>query len=203
MAMQLRYSATSPFVRKVMVLAHETGLAGDIQLIPTNPWAADTDLPGTNPLGMVPALGTEDGVWLYDSPVICEFLDSRHGGRRFIPGQGPARWTTLRRQALGDGIMDALVRLRVETFMRPAELRWPFWSERQDAAIHRGVAALEAEAADLARQDWTLGEITVAVTLGYLDFRWHVDWRAEHRRLADWFDSQAARPSLTATAPRE
>lgn len=203
MAMQLRSSPTSPFVRKVMILAHELGLAGAIEEIPTNPWAADTDLPGTNPLGMVPALRTEDGAWLYDSPVICDYLDSCHFGRRFIPPQGPERWTVLRRQALGDGIMDAAVRFRVETVMRPAELRWSFWSDRQDVAIRRSLAALEGEAEDLAAADWSLGEITIAAALGYLDFRWPVDWRADHRRLAGWFDGQKSRPSLTATAPRD
>ena len=203
MAMQLRYSATSPFARKVLLLAHEAGLAADIALVPTNPWAADTDLPGSNPLGMVPALCTRDGTWLYDSPVICDYLDSLHGGRRFIPAEGPARWTVLRRQALGDGLMEAALRLRIETAMRPAELRWPFWSERQEASIRHVLTALEGEAAGLARQDWTLGEIALAAALGYLDFRWPVDWRADHRRLADWFAGQSSRPSLVATIPSE
>ncbi|HIJ62965.1 MAG TPA: glutathione S-transferase [Rhodospirillaceae bacterium] len=201
--MQLLYSATSPFARKVLLLAHETGQADAIDLIATNPWAADTDLPGTNPLGMVPALRSLDGTWLYDSPVICEYLDSLHGGRRFIPADGPARWTALRRQALGDGLMDAMVRLRIETTMRPAELRWPFWSDRQEASIRHVLAALEDEAAGLARQDWSLGELTLAAALSYLDFRWPVDWRADHRRLAAWFAVQQSRPSMVATQPRE
>ncbi|HIJ37498.1 MAG TPA: glutathione S-transferase [Rhodospirillaceae bacterium] len=202
--MLLRFSPTSPFARKVLVLAEDIGLREQIQLVPTNPWAADTDLPACNPLGMVPALGLGSGEWLYDSPVICAYLDSLHSGRRRIPDNGPSRWTALRRQALGDGLMEAGLKLRIETTMRPAALRWADWCARQDAKIRRALQALEGEVLTFPREDWTIGEITIAVALGYLDFRWpgH-DWLRDCPQLAVWSEHQKTRPCLQSTMPVE
>lgn len=200
--MKLRYSLTSPYVRKVMITAHETGVAGTIELIPTNPWAADTDLPADNPLSKVPTLITATGLQLYDSPVICEYLDSLHGGPKLFPS-GDARWAALRRQATADGILDAAVAARVESVMRPAELRWPQWSERQMAAIRRSLAALEGEVNAMEGR-FTIGEITVVCALGYLDFRCpQEDWRSSYPKLAAWYARQLDRPSVAATAPHD
>ncbi|MEK7820711.1 MAG: glutathione S-transferase N-terminal domain-containing protein, partial [Pseudomonadota bacterium] len=107
--MKLRFSPTSPYVRKVCVVALETGLFARLDLAPTNVWAADTDIGRDNPLGKVPALATDGGEVLFDSPVICEYLDSLHDGAKLFPAAGGARWTALRRQALADGILDASV----------------------------------------------------------------------------------------------
>jgi glutathione S-transferase len=120
--MQLYYSATSPYVRKVRVVAIEKGLDGDIELIEAMPWPDPSLIATQNPLGKVPALVLDDGTALYDSPVICEYLDTLGEGNRLLPPVGPARWRSLRIQALADGIMDAAVSIVLER-RRSAELR--------------------------------------------------------------------------------
>ncbi|MGH6920397.1 MAG: glutathione S-transferase N-terminal domain-containing protein, partial [Geminicoccaceae bacterium] len=107
--MQLHYSVASPFVRKVMAVAIETGMDGRLEPVnrTTTPVKPDADLVRDNPLGKIPCLVADEGAVLYDSRVICEYLDSLHDGARMFPGAGPARWTALRRQAEADGIMDA------------------------------------------------------------------------------------------------
>jgi glutathione S-transferase len=201
--MKLRYSPTSPFVRKVRIVALETGLEGLLEPVPANPWAPDSDLTKDNPLCKIPALIVGDGRTLFDSPVICEYLDSLHGGRKLFPPGGPERWAALLRQALADGILEAMVAWRVETTMRPAELRWDGWVARQTGVIARGLDVLEAEI----RPDddtFTIGEIATVCALGFIDFRQpQNDWRKSRPRLAAWFEAQGRRPSVAATVPRE
>jgi len=201
--MKLRYSPTSPYVRKVVILALETGLDARIERLKTNAWDPATDLPTDNPLGKVPALILDDGQQVYDSPVICEVLDSLHDGAKLFPPAGPARWTAIRRQALADGILDAALQVVIETIRRPAEYRWSGWVERQKAAIARGLDQLEREADALAGQ-FTIGEITIIAALGYLDFRLPGDnWQATHPKLAAWNAEMLKRPSVAATVPVE
>lgn len=201
--MKLRYSTTSPYVRKVRILLIETGLDREVELILTNPWSPDTDLANDNPLSKVPALVTDDGRHFFDSPVICEYLDSLHGGRKHFPRDGEARWAALRRLALADGMLDAAVSLRIELAMRPEALRWPWWIERQKAVLARGLDLLEADAATLSDLA-DIGEIGVVCLLGYLDFRLPQDaWRPTHPRLAGWYAAVAQRPSVVATAPHD
>jgi glutathione S-transferase len=200
--MKLRYSGASPFVRKAWILIIETGLADRVEMVATNAWAPDTDLPKDNPIGKVPTLITDDGEGLYDSPVICEYLDSLHQGAKRFPAAGPERWAALRRQALADGMLDAAVARRLETTMRPEAFRWPEWAERQKAVVTRGLAALEAEAASFSGLA-TIGEIATAAVLGYLDFRFASEpWRQDHPSLATWFDPLLERPSLVITRPQ-
>ncbi|HVI50738.1 MAG TPA: glutathione S-transferase N-terminal domain-containing protein [Candidatus Sulfotelmatobacter sp.] len=201
--MKLRYSPTSPYVRKVTILALETGLDDRIERLKTNAWDPATDLPADNPLGKVPALILDDGQQVYDSPVICEVLDSLHDGAKFFPPAGPARWTAIRRQALADGILDAALQVVIESLRRPVEYRWSGWIDRQKAAIARGLNQLEQEAADLGKQ-FTIGEVAIAAALGYLDFRQIADdWRRTHPRLAAWYAEAEKRPSVAATVPME
>lgn len=201
--MKLRYSPASPFVRKVLITARETGLEGRIETIPTNAWAPDTDLPRDNPLGKVPALVTDGGEHLYDSPVICEYLDSLHEGSKLFPPAGGARWTALRRQALADGMMDAAVSCRTETTNRPAEFRWTGWLERQGRAITRAADTLEEDVAGLSGS-FAIGEIAIVCALGYLDFRLpSLAWRQGRPRLAAWYGALESRASVAATAPHE
>lgn len=202
MPMKLRYSPTSPYVRKVLVTALECGLEDRIERVVTNAWAPDTDLVQDNPLSKVPALVTEGGEVLFDSPVICEYLDSLHGGKKLFPASGGARWNQLRLHALGDGILDAAVQVRIETFIRPEPYRWTGWVERQSAAIIRATDALEQEC-EAWGDDFLAGQIAVACGLDYVDFRAVVEWRAGHPRLAAWLDRQLARPSMAATRPPE
>jgi glutathione S-transferase len=201
MTLKLRCSTTSPYARKVTVTALETGLDGQIERILTNPWSAGTDLVKDNPLGKVPTLITETGERLYDSPVICEYLDSLHNGRKLFPAAGNARWTALRRQALADGIVDAGAAWRIETVVRPAQYCWPDWTERQSGAVFRGLDALENE--DFG-ENFTIGEIAIVAALGFLDFRFpSVDWRDGRSRLAGWYKAIQNRPSVAATVPRD
>ncbi|MCB2102550.1 MAG: glutathione S-transferase N-terminal domain-containing protein [Rhodobacterales bacterium] len=200
--MKLRYSATSPYVRKVMVTAIETGLADHIELIATNVWDPATDIGVHNPLGKVPALVTEGGEVLFDSPVVCEFLDSLHDGLKLFPPAGGARWTALRRQALADGLIDASVLRRLESG-RP-EGTWSLeWIERQRLTMARSLDTLEEEADELG-ETVTIGHIAIGCALGYLDFRFADDaWRADHPALADWYETFSARASMMRTAPKE
>lgn len=200
--MKLRYSPTSPYVRKVSATAIETGLDERIERIPTNVWDPGTDIADDNPLGKVPALVTDGGEVLFDSPVICEFLDSLHDGAKLVPSSGGSRWTALRRQALADGILDAAV-MRLLEGKREEGQRSEDWIERQKAAITRALDALEDETDGLAG-DVTVGHIAIGVALGYLDFRFSDDdWRATRPALAGWYAGFAGRPSMAETEPRD
>lgn len=201
--MKLHTNPASPFGRKVKVAAIETGLFEQLELrnLQTSAVAADADLVADNPLGKIPCLVLDDGQALYDSRVICEYLDTLHAGERLFPAEGPARWTALRRQALADGLAEAALLARYETALRPEPLRWPDWIDGQLAKVHRAVARLEAEAGALGeRRD--IGVIAAGCGLGYLDFRFPaLDWRRTAPRLAGWFDGFSQRPSMRRTQP--
>jgi len=199
--MLLRHSHTSPFVRKVTVLLHETGLVDDVTIETVDGWSEPEQLTDDNPLSMVPTLVLEDGSSLYDSPVICDFLDHRHSGPEMIPANGEARWQVLREQALADGILDSAVLIFVETGKRPEDKRWDWWLELKRRAITRSLDLLEQRVDDLGgRVD--LGTISIAVALAYLDLRGAVgEWRDTRPALAAWFAEFAQRPSMIATAP--
>lgn len=201
--MKLHTHPASPFGRKVKVAAIEIGLFERLELanLQTSPLASDPGLVADNPLGKIPCLVLDDGSALYDSRVICEYLDTLHEGTRLFPEPMAGRWTALRRQALGDGIAEAALLARYETFLRPEELRWHGWVEAQLAKVRHAIDRLEAEAEELAgRID--IGAISLACALGYVDFRHPgLDWRHGHPALTAWFEVMAARASMTDTAP--
>ena len=183
------------------VTAHELGLAGSIELIGISltPVSPNDALRSSNPVGKIPALILDDGSALYDSPVICEYLDAVAGGNRIFPAAGAARWTALRRQALADGIMDAAVLARYEEAVRPKELRWQDWVDGQLLKVRTALDALERE--DL-EDVLDIGTLSIACALGYLDFRFASEgWRTSRPRLAAWAAAIGGRPSLAATAP--
>lgn len=202
--MRLLYAPTSPFARKARISILELGLAGQVELVPTDPWTAKT-LRASNPLAKVPVLQLPDGVTLYDSPVICEFLDTyavmegiRPEAGRLFPQRGPQRWRSLRRQALGDGFAEAIIRRFVE-LRRPAEQRSEAVLARQDAAIEAVLDVLEQEATSLFETP-SIGEIAIACALSYYDFRYpEAGWRGGRSDLARWFAVFDARPSMQAT----
>jgi glutathione S-transferase len=202
--MKLRHSPTSPYVRKVMVVALETGLASRIELVPTTvaPTQPNPEYQRENPLVKVPALTTDAGEVLYDSRVVAEYLDLLHQGAKLFPAAGPARWTALGRQALADGILDAAVLTRYETFLRPEAKRWDDWVEGQMRKVRGALDALEGEAAGLGdRLD--IGLVAIGCALGYLDFRYaELGWRQGRPSLAGWYEGFAARPSMRETMPR-
>ncbi len=200
--MKLLYSPTSPYVRKVTVASIETGLYEGIELLATNVWDSESDISTHNPLGKVPVLITPDCGVLFDSPVICEYLDNLHEGEKLFPPTGPARWTALRRQALGDGILDAAVSRLLES-KRPAGEKSDAWIGRQRLVIERSLDELEGEASALAGP-LTVGHIAIGCALGYMDFRFADDnWRAGHPELDAWFETFAARRSMTETLPKD
>ena len=201
--MKLYISPMSPFVRKVRVLARETGLAARIEEIPVtvSPVKANAEVGRANPLVKVPTLALDDGTALFDSPVICEYLDTLHPGRKLFPPAGEARWTALKLQAVGDGILEAAVLARYETALRPKELQWTDWIAGQRAKWQAGLDLLERSAATLAGEP-TIGSITAGCALGYLDFRYgNEDWRGSRPALARWYEVFSARDSMRATVP--
>jgi glutathione S-transferase len=203
--MKLRYSPASPYVRKCLVVAHEAGLFEGLELVPTVTHDPASGLASDNPLGKIPALVAEEGEVLFDSPVICEYLDSLHRGPKLFPPSGPLRWTALRRQAMADGILDAALLRRYES-MRPADEQSPGWHEKQKGVIGRALDALEAEAGRLGDPAGPadIGQIAVGCALGYLDFRFAADeWRYGRPALARWFEAFSRRPSMAATRPRD
>ncbi len=201
--MKLHYSAASPYVRKVRVVIHELGLEDRIERIEgaVTPIALNKTLAADNPVAKVPTLVTDDGVALYDSRVITEYLDSLHDGRKLFPEAGPARWTVLRRQALADGILDAGVTSRYETFLRPEALRWEEWIAGQKGKMSRGLDALEGEAGDLGDAA-DMATIAIGCALEYMDFRFaEDDWRRGRPKLAAWLEGFAGRASMRETQP--
>jgi glutathione S-transferase len=203
--LKLHTNVASPFARKVRAVAIETGLMEKIEELDRRitPVRPDPAIVRDNPLGKIPCLVTDDGTALYDSRVICEYLDGLHDGPRLFPPSGPARWTALRRQALADGIMDAGVLARYETFLRPEERRWPDWTQNQKLKFRRALDALDAEAESF-RDTVDIGTISVGCALGYLDFRYADEgWRATRPGLAAWFERFSSRPSMATTAPKE
>ncbi|WP_411835880.1 glutathione S-transferase [Pseudomonas chlororaphis subsp. aurantiaca] len=203
-SMTLFHNPASPYVRKVMVLLHETGQLDRValqasQLTPVNPDAA---LNQDNPLGKIPALRLADGNVLYDSRVILDYLDQQHVGNPLIPREGSARWRRLTLAALADGIMDASVLIRYELALRAPEKHWELWLDGQRDKIRRALAVLEADAIAELASHFDVAAISVACALGYLDFR-HPDlqWRDAQPRLAAWYAEVSQRPSMLATQP--
>lgn len=197
--MKLFVSPMSPYVRKVRAVAIETGLADRIEIVLCRVRDTKSGLREVNPLGRVPALVRGNGIALYDSPVICDYLDSLHDGPKLFPPSGEVRWLALRHQALGDGIMDAAVPTRDE-LLRPEAQRSQVWLEVYQGMITRALNSLEREVNTFSGV--TIGTIAIACALGYLDFRFPEDrWREGRSGLANWFFKFSQRPSLAQTAP--
>ena len=198
--MQLLWSSRSPFVRKVMVAAHELGLASRIETrrVVVSAAAPNAEVMAVNPLNKIPTLVLGDGTALYDSRVICEYLDSLGGSVRLFPAEPSARFAALRRQALGDGLMEVIV-LRLGEQNRPAAAQSEKHMEAFRFKIATGLDALEREAEALAGAP-AIGHVAIACALGPLDFRGDAAaWRTGRPKLAAWYATFAARPSMQAT----
>ena len=199
--MKLFYSPASPYVRKVVACAVARGLERQIELVSTNPHVSPPPLLAANPLSKVPCLVTSDGLGLFDSPVICEYLDSlEDGSPAMFPRAGAARWRALKLQAMGDGVLDSAVGCRMEA-PKPKEAARDAWIARQKAAIARTLAQLEQ---DLPHKSVDIGTIAIGCALGYLDFRFSAEpWRPEHPRLAGWFEAFSKEPAMSQTLPKD
>ncbi|MCG8356085.1 MAG: glutathione S-transferase family protein [Kiloniellales bacterium] len=202
--MKLMYGPLSPFARKVRIVAMELDLADRIELVltevaPGKPNAAYAR--DCYPLRKVPAMTLDDGTALYDSGVICEYLNDLAGGERLLPASGPKRWQRLAQHALANGMCDGAVLLRYETWLRPEELRWQMWIDDQWDKIFNGLDWFEAHADELA-QPINLPQIALGCLLGYLDFRFEAtDWRSRCPKLEAWFAEIAKRESFAETKP--
>ncbi|RXV70306.1 glutathione S-transferase [Roseovarius sp. A46] len=199
--MQLIASPLSPFVRKVRVLLHETGLAQQVEVVnlATTPIETDPRAASANPLGKIPALVREDGATLYDSRVITRYLDDLAGAGLYPEAR---LWEVLTLEATAEGIMEAAVLMTYEGRFRPEDMQYAPWVEAQWAKIARALDALEARWMSHLSGRLDMGHIATGCALGYLDFRHDGrGWRQGHPALADWFTAFAQRESMTATAP--
>ena len=201
--MKLWYSPPSPFARKVLMLAYETGLIDQIELVDVANTALtpDAELAKLNPLGKIPTLILEDGHTLFDSRVISEYLDGHHNGKKLLPVDGMERYNTLVCQAMGDGIMETAVSIRYEQALRPKEFQWDVWMDAQQKKIVQALDVLETWRAGRL-QDIHLGSISVAAALGYLDFRQpDFDWRESRPVLTQMLATFSERESMKQTKP--
>jgi len=202
--MTLHWSPRSPYVRKVMIVAHELGLQDRLHTVRTVVGGTEPhhELMRINPLGKIPTLELEDGSVLYDSPVICEYLDTLHSGPKLFPTAWPERGVALRRLALGDGMLDAALPWLGERF-RPADRQSQLHIALWRAKLVASVDALEHEAGALLRDGvFSIGHVAIGVALGYLDFRFgELSWRDGHAKLAAWHQTFNARPAVQANPP--
>lgn len=201
--MRLYHSATSPYVRKVMVTLIETGQADAVTLVPA---AGNPVEPGSmpvmhNPLGKIPALELADGRAIYDSRVICRYLDARAGTGLYPDGE--KLWDTLVLEATADGMLDAAVLMVYEIRIRPEEKRFGAWEEGQWGKIARALDALQDRWMAHLEGPLDMGQIAVGCALGYLDFRHEArDWRMGRDALAGWYAGFAERAAMQATRPQ-
>ncbi|NIZ60513.1 glutathione S-transferase [Sedimentitalea sp. CY04] len=197
--MKLIYAPTSPFVRKVMMLLHETGQLDEVEIqqVATTPLSTADDAKAANPLGKIPALVRDDGPTLYDSRVICEYLNDRGDGGLYAGG-----WDSKIMEATADGIMDAAVSATYEVRIRPEDKQWDGWVTAQMGKVQDACAALNARWISHLKGPFDIGHIAVGCALSYVDFR-HPDsnWRHSNEALADWFAEFESRPSMQATKP--
>ena len=197
--MKLLYQTHSPYARKVLVAAHEMGLRHRLCVVhhETSPTRRNEEVLALNPLGKVPVLICDDGAVLFDSNVICEYLDGMHPNARLIPGEPAARWRALKMQALAQGIADAGIAARWEAARRPAQVRWPGMHDAQVQKIAQACDFLER---DVEQGAPDLGDIALVTALSWLEFRAVYAFLPGRPRLAAWYGALCSRPSMLATA---
>lgn len=200
-AMTLHWSPRSPFVRKVMIAAHELGLVDQLECRRTvvSMAAPNPTLLPVNPLSKLPTLVLADGTMLYDSLVISEYLDALAGGGRLVPLDGPERWLELSRHAVANGLLDVLVLYRNER-EKPEIARTQAWLSAYAVKLDATLAYFERDIGEIAARPFGIAQIALGVALSYLDFRFaDLDWRLGRPNLARWHAQFCARPSALAT----
>lgn len=202
--MRLFHNTMSPYVRKVMIVLHETGQLDDVEIVFASGTALDASrMPvAQNPLGKVPTLEREDGPALYDSRVICRYLDARAGAGLYPNGKG--EWDALTIEATADGILDACLAMVYERRVRPPDMVFEPWVEGQWAKVERALGVLEQRWLSHLNGPFSIAHVAVICALGYIDFRLgQRNWRASHPELATWFDAVRDRDSVKATTPSD
>jgi glutathione S-transferase len=197
--MKLLYQTHSPYARKVLVFAHEAGLADAIEVIhhETSPTRRNEEVVAENPLGTVPVLVRPGQPSMFDSDVICAYLDTLHNGRRIIPAEGEARWQALRVQAIAQGLAAAGIALRWETVRRPPDFRYPPLQEGYVQKLISSYDWLERELDVTAPIH--VGHIALATALSWMEFRELPGFRKSRPRMTAWFEEFASRASMRAT----
>jgi glutathione S-transferase len=229
--MKLLYQTHSPYARKVLVAAHEMGLQQRLCVVhhETSPTRRNEEVLALNPLGKVPVLICDDGAVLFDSNVICEYLDGMHPNERLIPGEPSARFRALKMQALAQGMADAGIAARWEAARRPSQLRWPTMHDAQVQKIAQACAFLEREIEQrglnrgagghggpdrhagpgghaglgerrVGPHGPDIGDIALVTALSWLEFRGVYAFLPGRPHLATWYAALCARPSMLATA---
>lgn len=205
MTVRLFHSPASPYVRKVLVTAHERAVFDRIEFLPSAAWPVkrDPNIVKHNASGKVPCALVEGDEPVFDSRVICAYIDSLGAAEGTVYPQGTDRFRVLTLEALADSILDACLLARYEIALRPEEFRWDDWYRSQMDKVDSGLEALEGRWFALLSRDFNAGSIAVACTLGYLDFRFaDKDWRTAYPKLAAWFAEVSERPSLRDTLPK-
>ncbi|OGB21756.1 MAG: hypothetical protein A3I66_03370 [Burkholderiales bacterium RIFCSPLOWO2_02_FULL_57_36] len=202
--MKLIYSPPSPYARKVLVLAHEIEIFEKLEHVRINvaPTVQNDEIAMWNPLGKVPALILETGEALFDSRVICDYLEQKfRPDAQVVDENNELHWMIKRMHALADGILDAALLVRYEITLRPADKRWADWIDGQMRKIRNGLNYLEKEA-PICADRVNIGQIALGCTLGYLDFRFEDEnWRSDRPNLSAFYDQVSSRPSMKKTKP--
>jgi len=201
--MKLHWSPRSPFVRKVMIVAHETGLIERLEKVRSVTSMLEPNVPlmQANPWSKIPTLISDEGLALFDSDVICEYLDSLHAGQKLHPVEPAQRWQALRWRAFGSEMLDALILWRNER-ERPADRQLPAVLDAFDCKVTAGLAMLESEVRQLRLAPFSIGHIAIGCALGYADLRFdQIRWRDGHPELASWHAEFMRRPSAVQTEP--
>jgi glutathione S-transferase len=197
--MKLLYQSHSPYARKVLVFAYEAGLTDRIEVIhrETSPVQRNEEVFSLNPLGKVPVLICDDQTALFDSSVICEYLDGLHDGRKLIPSDPSARFRALRNQAVAMGLADAGIAVRWEMERRPEAVRWP---PLRDGYLQKVIASCDYLEATIADEDTVnVGDIALATALSWIEFRNICDFQTARPRLSHWYSRFCSRASMLVT----
>ncbi len=199
--MKLYYSNTSPYSRKVRLTIFETNLQSQIEMQLVNPFAANNpELFAANPLGKIPALILDDGQVLYDSPVICHYLNEISESADLLPGKQQSRYQVLCWEALADGLVDAAYNIVMER-RRPEPEQSATCMAQWRTEIQRVLQYLEAHISQL-DEPITLAHLSLASAIGYLNFRLSELLDDNHlpKTLA-WFQSFNTHLAMQATQP--
>jgi glutathione S-transferase len=199
--MKLLYQTHSPFARKVLVFAYEAGLEESIDVVhhETSPTNRNDNVFSLNPLGKVPILITNDGGTIFDSRVICHYLDQEHTNERLIPGDKQALFKALKLEAIADGLSEAGILARWESVRRPEELRYQPFYEGQLMKVTEGYKYIEDNISLENEKNITIGDIALATALSWLEFRGFPSFQKSCPRLYDWYQHFSERKSMQAT----
>jgi glutathione S-transferase len=206
--MKLMYAPQSPFARKVRAAAIELGLEESLELVYVKVVPGlrnDVYAQSYNPLRKVPALVVNERCTIFDSTVICEFLDCLAGGGRLFPRDPDERWSVLSQHTLAQGVCEAVITIRYETSIRPEPKRWQEWIDDQWNKIFDVLSWFDANPHALDPSHLNIAHLALMSGIGYIDFRFGdaIDWRKERPLLSSWVDAVSVRPCFTRTAPMD